>query len=259
MEVVQFEEFFAIPTKIYRNVGRDPLKMTFRTTKEKILIKIYCIFMFSYFFYLFLGQAVSAYENFHSRDTLLIAFGSTSCDGFCVAGLLKEIVFIIQNKELLGVIDSLKELFPTDLILQKTYLVKENLKKTNFLLTALVSACLGFTMGWAIYPILKPSIKYLIWGPPFEKMFAFYIKYPYDQYGSNFNFIITTCGELIGGIVSGTLFLSVDLVLSVIVYNCCMHLDYISRTIENYVPIGDDIVDFKFMEPLIKLHINILK
>ncbi|KAL5286421.1 GPROR8.2 family protein [Megaselia abdita] len=259
MTTVEFEEFFKIPTRIYRNIGRDPLNMSVRTLKEKVLLTLQCYIMFAYFSYLFIGQAWNAWDNFHSRDTLLIAFGAASCDGFCVAALLKEIVFAIQNKTMLSVTAELKNLFPKDLKMQEAYKALEYRKKTTFLLTSLVCACLGFTMGWAVYPIIKPTIKLAIFGPPFEKEFAFYIKYPYDQYGSNFNFIITTLGELIGGIMSGTLFLSVDLILSAIIYNCCMHMDYISRTIENYIPTGDDVIDLGVLDPLIKLHINILK
>lgn len=254
-----FEDFFKIPTRVYRNVGRDPLDMRVKTLKEKVLSRIQCYIMFAYMFYMFVGLGYTAWKSFHIPESLTIALGALSCFIFGFSALMKEFVFMIQTKTMLSVTAELNTLFPKDFKLQTAYHVKEYHRKVNFLLTCLVTACLGFTMGWAIYPIIKLTVKMLIFGPPVEKEFAFFMDYPYDAFKSNFIYGVTFLGEIMAALMVGTLFLSVDMILSAIIYNCCMHLDHISRTIENYIPTGDSETDLAFLDPLIKLHIKILK
>lgn len=257
---MQFEEFFAISAKIYRIIGRDPLKMVERFGARRLLFRSYGWSLTIYFLCLFVGQASNVPNLLADKSTFILGLASISCEAFCISGLLKEFLFVVvKHKTMLEVIGELKEMFPKNNDLLEEYKAREVLEKTNFRLRSLVHTCYGFIVAWTFYPVLKGIVIYYVVGPPFEKELAFFIQYWYDPYANYWNFAITTVGEFIGGSMAGTFFLSVDLVLLVIIHNCCMHLDYISMKIEGYLPKDSDIDNNVFLDPLVELHIRILK
>lgn len=259
MEVAWFEEFLGVPIKIYRVLGRDPFGTSKIKGIKKLCIQLYCWTMFIYYFCLFVMQFSNVTTLMSKKETFLFGLASGSCEAFCVSGLLKELLFIIRKKTMMNVIDELRDMWPKSAELQAEYNARKTLDQTVFRLKALVLASYGFVISWSFYPILKGCLLYVILGPPFRKELAFFVRYTYDPFKNNRNFLITTFGEAVGGISAGTFFMAMDLILLVIIHNCCMHLDFVSGKILNFVPSGRDIDDNAFLDPLIELHIRCLK
>ncbi|KAL5283396.1 GPROR8.2 family protein [Megaselia abdita] len=257
MESIQFEDFFIIPRNIYRIIGRDPLKMTKTTENNGTLFRVYGVLMFIYYTYLVTGEAVNIYFLFN--ENILWSFGAASCVFFCLTGHFKEISFALSNKAVLNAVAELRDMFPKEVKLQKEYKVQEYFHATHFMLKVFVSVCFGFAFGWAAYPTIKSTIKLIIFGPPYERELAYFIYYPYDPFENNWYYILTFIGEFNGACMAAAFFLSVDLILLVIVQNCCMHFDYIAMKIETYSPSQNDEDDSQFLNGLVELHIKILK
>lgn len=213
--------------------------------------------MLFYYLYVFSAQSLNIY--FLSKINLLWGFAVACCEGFCFSGLLKEFFFVIRNKTVLNVIAELKEMYPMDPKVQEDYKVREIFKRTTFMCNALVIACQGFTLSWAFYPIMRSTVMLIIFGGPFEKELAFFVVYTYDPYKNYLIWILTSLGELNGALMAGCFFLAVDLHLLIIIQHCCMHMDYISMKLETYIPTGNDQVDLPFLDPLIRLHIKVLR
>lgn len=260
--VTTYEDFFVVPVWFYRWLGNsaEPFGHPFdRPWKQVLFKKIFFGFLF-YYFLIMSSTGYTVYSMIVETPSTKEMLESICCVFFCISGFLKEFCFYTKLKAMHNLAIELKNMFPKTPELQEKMKTAEYCKKLFNLFLSYALFSNGFIVLWNVTPMFNSTKDYIMYGGKFRRDLCYYIWYPWDHKDSSFFvYLLTYLCDIIGGICAGVTFANIDMILCAVLTQVIMNLDYISRTIEEYVPTGNFKVDSEFMFPFIKLHIKCLK
>ena len=100
-------------------------------------------------------------------------------------------------------------------------------------------------------------VRIFLLGKPFEKSFGFCAWYPIDT-NSTTTYILLIISQVYASYYAGVMFVGADLKLVSIMIQFKMHLDFISKSIRNYVPQKTE-ADMNFIKEIVRYHSHILE
>lgn len=256
-----FEDFFSVPVWFYRRLGNsaEPFGSPFdRPWKQVFFRRIFFTFLFIYFWAMVLtGKTVI---GSCINGSILEILASSCCFFFCVNGLLKEGFFYNKLKNMYTLANDLKDIFPNTPELQRQMNVNGYCKKISKFSVSFAAFANGFILLWNVMPIFNSTKDFLIYGGKFRRDLCYYISYPWDHQNGPFGlYLFSYFIDVIAGIFAGVTFANIDLIQSAIITLISMYLDYISKSMEEYVPTGNLRQDYDFIYPFIRLHNKCLR
>lgn len=257
-----FEDFFSVPIWIYRRLGNsaEPFGPPFNRAWKQVWCKrIYYTFL-SCYFVIMVSTGFTIMDMMATDGSILDILTAGSCFLFCVNGVLKESFFYYRLKDMYSLADELKAIFPSTKQIQEKMMVSEYCRKTYNLFMSYVLFSNGCGLLWGVLPAFNSTKDYFIHGGKFRRDLCYYISYPWDyEKGSFWLYLLSYYFDLVGGVFATVTFTNIDLIMCAVINQICMNLDYISRSMEEYVPTGNLQEDYDFIFPFIKLHSKCLK
>lgn len=259
-----FEDFCYLPNLLSSSIGFDFVGKP-RPMWHRVLRMCYFLLVCVSHFYIFTFIAKATFNMIRSDEfDLSLLLRLISGFNYAFFATVKSVIFIWHIKEFKEIFDNLKKIFPKTRIEKLIYKVRKHFWPKWIL--SVVYFYLGAVAFISTSPLIEGIILYIINGvkvgwrrAEFGYLKLYEIDYSFDHH-SVIAYFITYSIEVMHAHFAVTFNICGDIWLLCFTLQLCMHLDYIARTLGNYVPNDKEFLkDQEFIGVLVKRHQILLK
>lgn len=237
-ELVEFESFTRIPVNFFLTLGIVPFQLESRkplTRKRKILLNVWFWLSFLNTALCVLGEMIYMVLIINSTRFVEL-IGVVLCIGFIWLSFAKVGTALWRQRQLSSLTSKLYKMFPKNLLEQKCYRASEFAKRCRRMMR--LYACLQMVMIalFTFTPLLNTImlfVQHSVWSVDF----AYLIWYPFDPYGRVW-FELNYLSQMSAAYFAAAGILASDLLLCGLVFQMCMHFEYIGNRLRIYRPLG---------------------